>query len=155
MSLWDRLGEDVFEEVEVTLDGKTQKIMKTDINVKFEGTYDEFLAWMAEVFKNPASLYLRVNVGAKEAVQALPEKTDYVESKWPQATKNAFVTLAGENWVALTEIARENRENQLIVLERHVRTGGGNKIETIKLVRQYTNCGLKEAKDFTERYLGN
>lgn len=148
-TLWSRLDEDVFEEVEVTLDGKTQKIMKTDINIKFEGTYTEFVEWMAETFKDPASLYLRVGVGSKETVTAKTPSTE-PESGLPLSVKNAYVTLAGESWHGLSQIALENRENQLVTLCK-VREKG-NKIETIKLVRQYTNCGLKEAKDFVEQH---
>jgi large subunit ribosomal protein L7/L12 len=40
------------------------------------------------------------------------------------------------------------------VIRHHVRSFGNNKIMAIKLVRELTHCGLKEAKDTVEQTLG-
>jgi len=145
MSHWDRLDEDVFEEIEVTIDGKTQKIMKTDINIKFEGTFTEFIEWMAETFKDPASLYLRVGVGSKEAIVNVPGGQTFPVDEVTERVARA----AGKSLFQMSEVERE-RFGTLVTTIR--RLGRERKIEAIKEIRQLTGLGLKEAKELVESH---
>ena len=163
-TLWERLDADPFEEIEVTLNGKTQTIMKADINVKFEGTYEELLVWAEEVFKNPGGLQVRVQFGDAKAApmngatnavpSAVPRAADQVfepgcRSGVSRETFAAFSELIGpQPWTNLPPADLLRREIALAGIVQSMRAG--TKIEAIKDVRQFTHCGLKQAKDFVE-----
>ena len=155
-TLWERLDADPFEEVEITLNGKTQTIMKAELNIKFEGTYEELLVWAEETFKNPEGLQVRVQFGDAKAalMNEVPRAADPVfepglRSGVSRRTFTAFSQLIGpQSWTNLPTLDLNRREDALAGIVQSMRAGV--KINAIKKVREYTQCGLKEAKDFVE-----
>jgi hypothetical protein len=64
-------------------------------------------------------------------------------------TFTAFSQMIGPtSWTNLPTLDLNRRENALLEIVRLMRENA--KINAIKKVREYTNCGLKEAKDFVE-----
>jgi len=159
MNIWDQLDQDPFEEVEVTLNGKTEKTMKAELSIKFEGTYAELLVWAEETFKNPGNLHVLVQIGGGKAAPygSVRRNNPTVEVEFEPGylsgvsvpTFAAYTALMGHpSWMNLDVRTLETFERQLLAIAPHVL--GGNKINAIKDVRSNTKCGLKEAKDFVE-----
>jgi large subunit ribosomal protein L7/L12 len=68
-----------------------------------------------------------------------------LESKWGVSAAAPVAVAATAAPAAAAEAAEEKTEFDLILLE-----GGANKINAIKIVREITGLGLKEAKDLVE-----
>ena len=68
-----------------------------------------------------------------------------LESKWGVSAAAPVAVAAAAAPAAAAEAAEEKTEFDLILLE-----GGANKINAIKIVREITGLGLKEAKDLVE-----
>lgn len=108
--------------------------MKLSLRMKFDGSFEEFVTWMQNTFKDPSQLRLSVNVSIGDSETEVPES----EESQVLGKLGGFIPL-------------KERDRILMECERHV--GDGNKIAAIKCVRVGTGCGLKEAKDFVEEYL--
>jgi len=113
------------------------------------------MSYDIETFKTPYEPELQVQ--AKEALQLAKSnlidsvKAFLSESKWELA-KDTITILASLDFVmGLAPVAMAPEDNRFTVKERGAILGG-SKIEAIKLVRQRTGLGLKEAKDLVESY---
>jgi len=146
MSLWDRLSDDPLEEVEVTVNGETKRIMKAEIYVKFEGTYEELLAWAPTVFKDPTKIPVRVQFGEGQAPKEAPHKK--AASEPPLFRPSDELTGRYMRLRSASGYPETDNLNQISNLIEILRAG--DKINAIKAVRLYTGLDLKEAKDFVE-----
>ena len=155
---WGRLANPNEPIKQVGLDpvtAKARQSMKTEFGFKFEGTFQEFVTWMGETFKNPADLQLSIQMGAvPQQVRVVHPPEVFGPSSSTEDPKfRAFLGLL-LNFNPDNEFAAGRRaemathynaiKNQLAM---------GNKIHAIKIIREATGLGLKEAKDFVEKVL--
>lgn len=107
--------------------------MKTNINITFEGTVSELVAFLTSTFVNPESLTLTVTAVGAVSKPELPVG-------YPELAK-----LVG-SWVDQEKLLREYPS--VIALINPGAPDTGYRINAIKQLRSITNLGLKEAKDF-------
>lgn len=115
--------------------------MEAKLNCTFKGSYAQFLTWMTETFKNPDLLQISVTVGDAQmtTVSSGTPMAPPVKDPIPK-TLRRYIGLAGSS---MTEA------DARIILGM---TAKGQKIEAIKVVRDKTGLGLKEAKDLVEAF---
>jgi large subunit ribosomal protein L7/L12 len=87
-----------------------------------------------------------VNYLSNLTVMQLVELTKSLEDKW--GVKAAPVAIAGGAApAAAAEAPKAEEKTEFTVV---LKNGGGNKIQVIKVVREVTGLGLKDAKDMVE-----
>ena len=82
---------------------------------------------------------------SKLSVIELVELTKTLEGKW--GVKAAPVAVAGPAGPAAEAKEAEPEKTEFTVV---LKSGGGNKIQAIKVVREITGLGLKDAKDLVD-----
>lgn len=88
-----------------------------------------------------------VNYLSNLTVMQLVELTKSLEDKWGvKAAPVAVAGVAGPAAAADAGPAKEEQTEFTVVLK----SGGGNKIQAIKVVREITGLGLKDAKDLVD-----
>ena len=130
MSDWDRLNND-FQASPVGLD------MKVSMNLRFEGTFEAFVAWAHEIFKAPEKMPLVVTVTVGNAAPSVPA--------W-QPKDSAYEALR-----KLSASGDPEKVDAALVEARRL-ANHGSKIEAIKVMRAATGWGLAEAKNFVETH---
>ena len=95
---------------------------------------------MAEVTREQVVDYL-----SNLPVIQIAELVNELETKWGVSAAPVAVAAAGGGGAAPAAAAEEQTEFNVILAE-----AGANKINAIKVVREITGLGLKEAKDLVE-----
>ncbi len=86
-----------------------------------------------------------VNYLSNLTVMQLVELTKSLEDKW--GVKAAPVAVAGVAGPAAEAAPAKEEQTEFTVV---LKSGGGNKIQAIKVVREITGLGLKDAKDLVD-----
>lgn len=131
MSDWDHLSND-FRTSPVGLD------MKVSMNMRFEGTFEAFIAWAHEIFKAPEKMPVVVTVTVGNAAPSVPA--------W-KPKDGAYEALR-----RLTDSGVPEKVDAALIEARRLAIHG-SKIEAIKVLRAVTGFGLGEAKNFVETHL--
>ena len=121
--------------------------MKVDIDARFEGSVEQFIAWVNDTFKNPNDLMVKAVVGNATRPMLGPRVS---EIEVP-----AFVSKPARHLVKTYGIPEHDASN--LVAELYGFLKQYNKIAAIKHARERMahlgagiSLGLKEAKDFVE-----
>jgi hypothetical protein len=134
---WEHLLEDsgVMEPGEIP--------MKIDIDARFEGTVEQFVAWVNETFKNPNDMRVRAVIGNASRPMPGPRLS-------PIEVPNVIGKPARQ--LVQTYGIREDEAEQLV---HEIRSFKGDKIGAMKFLREKIavmgakmTMGLKEAKEF-------
>jgi len=107
----------------------TGDLMKTKINATFEGSLTEFQDFIERTFRNTDSLCLSVTITDKIATTATSQLIGLIKNY------NQYISF---------DSIQNGLESSFVELRK------GNKIQAIKIVREFTGLGLKEAKDLVE-----
>lgn len=107
--------------------------MKITGTITFSGTFGELHAWVKQTFKDPSQLGMEVTI-------MMGTPTDVRETQMRDFISNFKPDFPFDDRV----------RGGLRIAEGHAKAG--NKIEAIKQVRESTSLGLKDAKDFVERF---
>ena len=78
-------------------------------------------------------------------VMQIAELTKHLEDKWGVKAAPVAVAVAGGGGAAAAPVKEEQTEFTVLLT-----SGGANKIQVIKAIREITNLGLKEAKDLVD-----
>lgn len=111
--------------------------MKAQVDARFDGSFKQFCEWMAEVFKNPDDLRVRVIIGNFPLVNEVIPKPEPEYS----AEAHKLANMAG------TRLSIQEADD---VVRKCQKAAKANKLAAIKALREATSLGLKEAKDFVE-----
>ena len=139
---WDRLV-DGFQTSPLGLD------MKVEMKLRFEGTFEAFVAWAHETFKHVEKMPLVVTVDIGD-VEEKPLRGLLAGQK---TTPWVYSLL---DYLGLTDPPLTDSPQQRDVIWDQLRKIelallAGQKLEAIKLTRTVTGWGLKEARDFIEK----
>lgn len=128
---WDR----VLEEPVVRPLG--EPLMKAQMSVRFEGSYQQFCEWVRQVFRNPDDLMVHVTIGNAPPSSVTPPPV--------QEPGKGVLQLLG-----LCNRKLSLPEAESVIQSTLMTLNAGNKLDAIKAVRKATGLGLMEAKDFVE-----
>lgn len=102
--------------------------MKTKLNATFEGSYEELISYIQDTFKVTSNLIFSVSISSGGAVN-----------------DRAFQKLSD---ISAYNLKYEDHLNRFEAAKQQLRLG--NKIESIKLIREISGIGLAEAKNYVE-----
>jgi ribosomal protein L7/L12 len=119
-----------------------ERPMKAQLDARFDGSFKQFCEWIQETFKNPDDLRVRVVVGNFDLrEEVVVEHTTFSnEAQKLHALPGVAVALSLPQAEALLKAIRKVQRS----------TRGDSRIQAIKMLREKTHIGLKEAKDFIE-----
>lgn len=118
-----------------------ERPMKVQMDARFDGSFEQFVAWMQETFKNPSDMRCRVVVGNFALINEIV-KEEKPEPKYsPEAHK--LQNIATGSKLTL-------REAEDVVKKTYQAMKSTGRLQAIKALREATSLGLKEAKDFVE-----
>lgn len=113
--------------------------MKLNLDFKFEGTFEAFVGWAQETFKDPSQLPLTVTVSVGGKV---PTSVDF---RWQGMISELRAAPFNLNTPDADLVTRLTKLEQLYHVE--------GPIPAIKYFRnEICNSGLREAKDFVEKW---
>jgi hypothetical protein len=114
-----------------------ETLMKSDIDARFEGTVEQFIAWVSETFKNPGDMRVKAVVGNSGCEVGEPRKPTHIT-----------LSADAKRLVQEHQVHEGDAEGLIKGIRAMVRKN--NNIGAIKWLRERTKLGLKEAKDFVE-----
>lgn len=152
--------------------------VKVNMQCTFEDTYEKFCGWVEAEFKNPGALPLSVVIGERKAQPSSPNIYCTFEGSAYQFINFMQETFKNPNGLRISAVvgnetpktaAKERLEEMSdipapllkLILDKRLEPNDarrvhrtydkeGNKIGAIKMLREFTGFGLKEAKDVVE-----
>lgn len=121
--------------------GNDGPVKRARLHCTFEGSFTDFCEWMAETFKSPEGIRVSVLVG-----EAPPVTLTLEERK-----NKSLVEICARFPAPLHPFIIDGSLDEHTAMDIWQLTNNPNmKIQGIKLVREKTGIGLKEAKDLYE-----
>jgi ribosomal protein L7/L12 len=119
-----------------------ERPMKAEVNAKFDGSMKDFVEWMAQTFKNPDDMRVRVVIGSFAADEAPAKAVEHKTYSELTQKLHKMSKAAGGN------LKLDETEDAITKIKVIAHQNG--KINAIKWLREAASIGLKEAKDFVE-----